>query len=155
MLRKIYRLKYIALGIFLGIIYYELFLYLASVQGGGFIMVEANPFLIFGLVATSSIALTMGIYSIISYKNLARNHAKINGTAASVGTIVMGTGLCGCNTAFPLAVATALGVGSTGTYALGGFLKDYGTPILAGMVIINILVIAYYSNKFSKPTCKR
>ncbi len=148
-------IKYIALNILLGVAYYELFLYLASVQGGGSIMVAANPFLILGLVVTSSIALTIGIYSIISYKNRTRNHAKINETAASIGTIVMGTGLCGCNTAFPLAAATALGVSSTGTFALGAVLKNYSTPILAGLVIINILVISYYSNKFSKPTRKR
>lgn len=150
--KSIYKPKYIALNLLLAIAYYALFVYLASVQGGGSIMLRTNPLLVLGLITTSSIALTIAIYSI---KNTRRNYAKANGTAASLGTLVAGTGLCGCTTTFPAVIAAGIGVGSTGVYALSSFLKTYSTYIFSVLIVMNILVIAYYSNKLSRPMCKR
>lgn len=150
-LRSIYTTKYIALNILLAIIYYLLFLYLAYIQGGGAIMLSTSIILIFGLIVTSSITSTVAIYSIA---NTRRNQAKTSGTIASLGTLVTGTGLCGCTTTFPAVIAAGIGVSNTGVYALGGFLKNNNPYIFSLLIMANILVTGYYLNKFSNSQCK-
>lgn len=150
-IKNIYKPKYIALNLFLGVAYYALFLYLAYIQGGGAVMLRTSGVLIFGLLATSSIALNIAIYSIA---NTRRNQAKSSGTAVSLGTLVTGTGLCGCTTTFPAVIAAGIGVSSTGVYALGGFLKNNNPYIFSSLIILNLFVIGYYLDRFSKPRCK-
>ncbi len=150
-LTMVYKPKYIALNLLLGIAYFALFLYLAYIQGGGAVMLRTSGILIFGLIATSSIALTIAIYSI---SNTRRNQAKTSGTAMSLGTLVTGTGLCGCTTTFPAVIAAGIGVSSTGIYALGGFLKNNNPYIFSGLIILNLFVVGYYLDKFSKRECK-
>lgn len=150
-IKNIYKPKYLALNLFLGVIYYALFLYLAFVQGGGAVMLETSGVLIFGLIATSSIALTLAIYSI---SNTRRNQAKASGTITSLGTLVIGTGLCGCTTTFPAVIAAGIGVSSIGVYALGGFLKNNNLYIFSALILLNFFVIIYYLDKFSKRKCR-
>ncbi len=150
-IKRIYKPKYLALNLLIGIAYYALFLYLAAVQGGGAIMPGTPWILVFGLIATSSITLTIVIYSISNTRN---NQAKASGTAVSLGTIVTGTGLCGCATTFPAVIAAGIGISTTGVYALGSFLKNYNLYIYSGFIIMNLFVIGYYLNKFSKRECK-
>ena len=114
-------------------------------------MLRTSGVLIFGLLATSSVALTIAIYSIA---NTRRNQAKSSGTAVSLGTLITGTGLCGCTTTFPAVIAAGIGVSSTGVYALGGFLKNNNPYIFSALIILNLFVIIYYLDRFSKPRCK-
>lgn len=150
-IKNIYKPRYVALNLSFGVIYYALFLYLAYVQGGGAVMLRTSGILIFALIATSSIALTIAIYSIA---NTRRNQAKASGTAVSFGTLVTGTGLCGCTTTFPAVIAAGIGVSSTGVYALGGFLKNNNPYIFSVLIILNLFVIGYYLDKFSKRECR-
>ena len=150
-IKRVYKPKYLALNLLFGITYYALFLYLATIQGGGAIMSGTPWVLVFGLIATSSITLTIAIYSISNTRN---NQAKASGTAVSFGTIVTGTGLCGCATTFPAVIAAGIGISTTGVYALGSFLKNYNLYIYSGFIIMNLFVIGYYLNKFSKRECK-
>ena len=150
-LRSIYTPKYITLSIFLAIAYYAIFLYLAYIQGGGAIMLSTSIILIFGLILTSSITSTIAIYSI---SNTRRNQAKASGTVASLGTLVTGTGLCGCTTTFPALIAAGAGFSSTNVYALGGFLKNNNPYIFSFLILLNLIVAVYYLNKFSNPQCK-
>lgn len=150
-LRDIYNPKYIALNLSLAIIYYLLFLYFAYIQGGGAIMVSTSIILIFGLIVTSSITSTIAIYSIA---NTRRNQAKTSGTIASLGTLVAGTGLCGCTTTFPAVIAAGIGMSSTNVYALGGFLKNNNPYIFSVLILLNLFVIGYYLDKFSKRECR-
>lgn len=151
MLKAIYKPKYIALNLLLAAIQYGIFLYLAYVQGGGSVMLVTSGFFIWGLIITSSIALTVAIYSI---KNTRRNNARATGTAASFSTLVVGTGLCGCSTTFPAVVAAGLGMSNTGVYALSSFLKNYNPYIFSILILLNLLAIGYYLNRFTKPDCK-
>lgn len=151
-IKNIYKPKYVALNLLLGVAYYALFLYLAYIQGGGAVMLlRTSWILIFALVATSSVALTIAIYSIA---NTRRNQAKSSGTAVSLGTLVTGTGLCGCTTTFPAVIAAGIGVSSTGVYALGGFLKNNSPYIFSALIILNLFVIGYYLDKFSNRECR-
>ena len=150
-IKRVYKPKYLALNLLLGIAYYVIFLYLATIQGGGAIMTGTPWILVFGLIATSSIALTISIYSI---SNTRRNQAKASGTAVSLGTIVTGTGLCCCVTTFPAIIAAGIGISTPGVYALGSFLKNYNLYIYSGLILLNLFVIGYYLNKFSKRECR-
>ena len=150
-LGNIYKPRYIALNLLLSIAYYALFLYLAYIQGGGAIMVSTSIILIFGLIVTSSITSTIAIYSIA---NTRRNQAKTSGTITSLGTLVTGTGLCGCTTTFPAVIAAGIGVSNTGVYALGGFLKNNNPYIFSFLILANLLVTGYYLNRFSNSQCK-
>jgi len=149
-LKRVYKPKYIALNLLLAGVYYALFLYLSYVQGGNAIMTSNWP-LVFVLIISSSILLTIAIYSI---KNTGRSSAKISGTVGSVGTVVLGSGLCGCTTTFLPVIATAIGVGTAGVFGLSRFLSDYSVEIFSAMIILNMLVIVYYTNKLSSQNCK-
>ncbi|OJI07271.1 MAG: hypothetical protein BK997_03360 [Candidatus Micrarchaeum sp. ARMAN-1] len=141
-LKRIYKPKYIVLNLFILVAYSAIFLYLAYVQGGNAIMASNWP-LVSVLIITSSIIMTIAIYSI---KNTRRNKA---GTVGSAGAVVLGSGLCGCTTAFLPAIAIAAGVGASNVYWLTGFLFSYSVEILSALIIMNLLIIVYYTNKLS------
>lgn len=150
-LREIYGPKYIGLTIALGIAYSIAFWYLAYIQGGNDVMLSVPIYLIFLLIASSSILLTIAVYSI---RNTRKNGAKTKGTAASAGTVILGSGLCGCTTTLLPTVALAAGVSLPAVYALTSFLRNYNIEIISILISINFVVIAYYLNKLSSPICK-
>lgn len=143
-LKSVYKPKYIALNLLIGLIYYAAFYYLSYIQGGNAIMLYLPVYIIFLLVATSSILLTITIYSI---KNRKRN---ASGAAASVGTVVLGSGLCGCTTTLLPTAALALGASITSVYVLSSFLRNYGIEITSALIVVNLVVVAYYVNKLSR-----
>ena len=145
-LRKIYKPKYIVLTIFLGIFYAAAFWYLAYIQGGNSVMLVVPIYLIFLLIASSSILTTIAIYSI---KNTRRNNAKIFGTATSGGTILLGSGLCGCTTTFLPTIAFFVGASTPTVFVLTSFLKNYSVEVISVSIAINVIFIAYYLNKLS------
>lgn len=150
-LREIYGPKYIGLTIALGIAYSIAFWYLAYIQGGNAVMLSAPIYLIFLLVASSSILMTVVIYSI---RNTRKNSAKISGTATSASTLLLGSGLCGCTTTLLPTLALAVGAGTPAVYALSSFLKNYNIEIISVLILFNMIVLAYYLNKLSSPTCR-
>lgn len=145
MLKLIYKPRYIALNLLLAIVYYAIFLYLAYVQGGNAVMTSNWP-LAFALIITSSIVMTIAVYSM---KNRISRNAKISGSVGSVSTIVLGTGLCGCATTFLPTIATVIGVGTAGVFGLSRFLSDYSVGIFSAMIMLNLLIAVYYINKLS------
>ena len=147
-LREIYSPKYIGLTIALGIAYSVAFWYLAYIQGGNAVMLYIPTYLIFLLIASSSILTTIAIYSI---KNTRRNNAKMSGPATSASTVLLGSGLCGCTTTLLPTIALALGVSTPTVYAFSSFLKNYSIEIISMLIILNTVVLAYYLNKLSSP----
>ena len=150
-LREIYSPKYIGLTIALGIAYSVAFWYLAYIQGGNAVMLYIPIYLIFLLIASSSILTTIAIYSI---KNTRRNNAKASGPATSASTVLLGSGLCGCTTTLLPTIALALGVSTPTVYAFSSFLKNYSIEIISMLIILNTVVLAYYLNKLSSPACR-
>ena len=147
-LHEIYRPKYVAITFVLGIAYAFAFWYLAYIQGGNAVMLSAPIYLIFLLIASSSILLTIAIYLI---RNTRKNGAKITGTAASTGTVILSSGLCGCTTSLLPTVALAAGLSTPATFALASFLKNYNIEIVSLLIALNVVVIVYYLNKMSNP----
>ncbi len=143
-LREIYRPKYIGLTITLGIAYSIAFWYLAYIQGGNDVMLSVPIYLIFLLIVSSSNLMTVAIYSI---RNMRKSNAKTTGTAASAGTVILGSGLCGCTTTLLPTVALAVGISTPTVYALASFLKNYDTEIVLLLIVINVVVLVYYLNK--------
>ena len=150
-LREIYKPKYVALTIILGIAYSLAFWYLSYIQGGNAVMLSVPIYMVFLLVASSSVLMTIAIYSI---RNTRKNNAKATGTAASAGTVILGTGLCGCATTLLPTLALAAGMSTPAVYALASFLSDYNVEIISLLIALNVAVIAYYLNKLSDPTRK-
>ena len=151
-LKRIYKPKYIGLTLAIGVVYSVAFWYLAYLQGGDAVMLSVPIYMIFLLIASSSILMTVMVYSI---KNIRRNNAKITGTAASAGTVVLGSGLCGCvTTLLPSLLAFALGADTPAVFALSSFLKNYNVEIILLLIALNVVVLAYYLNKLSDPSCR-
>ena len=150
-LRQVYKPKYIGLTFAIGIAYAAAFWYLAYIQGGNAVMLYIPTYLIFLLIASSSILTTIAIYSI---KNTRRNNAKMSGPATSASTVLLGSGLCGCTTTLLPTIALALGVSTPTVYAFSSFLKNYNIEIIFVLILFNAMVLAYYLNKLSSPACR-
>lgn len=151
-IKSIYKPKYILLNIAIAVAYYYLISYLLSLQQRGIPITSVPIYLIYALVATSSVSLTIAIYSI---SNTRRNKAKVSATTASLITTFLGGILSGCSCqAAILFNVLAISVG-TGEASLVNTVVGENAPIIFGaMIIINLFVIGYYLNKLSKPNCK-
>ena len=150
-LKEIYKPRYVGLTFALGIVYAIAFWYSAYLQGGDAVMLYIPIYLVFLLIVSSSILMTVAVYSM---KNRRRNNIKTTGTAASAGTVILGSGLCGCTTTLLPTIALAIGVGTPTVYELSSFLKNYNVEIISVLIIINVAVLAYYLNKLSNFTSR-
>lgn len=149
-LPKIYRPKYIILNTLFVLFYYLVFAYFVRIQSStAFYIIPAQ--LIFLLVVSSSVLLTLAIYS---YKNTRKNKAKASASGISFASIAVASGLCGCAGTFPILFATAIGLNVSGIVSLSNFLLFYRIQMFSAIVLLNIIVIAYYINRFSDPSCK-
>lgn len=146
-IKSVYKPRYVALNILLAVAYYLGFLYLSYVQGGNAIMTNLPAYAIFFLIATSSILMTVSIYSVL---NATKGKPKASSSAASIGTVVIGSGLCGCTTTLIPSVALAVGAGMPVAFALSSLIKNYSPEIISALIMANVLVIAYTINKLSK-----
>ena len=149
-IKNIYKPKYVVLNLLLGILYAIAFWYLAYIQGGNAVMLYIPIYLIFLLISSSSILTTTAIYSI---RNTRKNNAKTTGTIASAGTVLLGSGLCGCTTTLLPVMALTFGVSTPAVYALSSFLKNFNIEIISVLIIINLVVLIYYLDKLSNPLC--
>ncbi len=148
--KRIWRPKYIILNIVFGVIYYYFLLYLVVIQRGTLFFIIPQ-ILIYSMVITSSVMLTIAVYSI---SNTRRNSARFSASGAGAGSIIAGSTLCGCTSSFPILLATAVGISFDGLLALKNFLINYGPIIFSLLVALNLVVILYYLNKLPRPGCR-
>ena len=150
---RIYRQpKYIILSIFIAVVYYCVLTFLIRYQNYGILLVTLPTYLIYLLIATSAVLLTLSVYS---FRNTRKNMAEVS--ASSVGTVAVLVGglIGGCGCAEPLVLGlSVLGLSISTTTALDYVLTIYSTAIFCIMIIANAAVILYYLNKFSKPSCR-
>lgn len=152
-IKEIYRRpKYIILNILALLAYYFLFSYLIRIQQYGIFLITIPIILVYLLVLTSSIALTIGIYSI---RNTRNNEAKEISTGVSaVTTLAAGVvGGCGCTEPIIFGL-TVFGLSTTDTFALANFISTNQAIIFSAMIVINLFVVVYYLNKLSEPSCE-
>jgi uncharacterized membrane protein len=148
----VYKPRYIILNVAFAALYYIIFTALLSFQQQGMTAVFFPYYFIYILVITSSIVLTIAVYSI---KNTRNNSAKVSATTAGTVTTLAGTVIsgCGCSASVLFGLA-AVGVSSSQIFAINDFLTANQPLLLSAMIAINLFVIIYYLNKLSKPSCR-
>lgn len=151
-IKGIYRPKYVLLNIAIAVAYYYMIKYLLSIQQNGIPITSVPVYLIYLLVAGSSILLTIAVYSI---SNTRRNNAKISATSASVVTALAGGVIsgCGCQAAILFNIL-ALSIGGGEATLINTVVGEHAFLIFSAMIIINFFVIGYYLQKLSKPGCR-
>jgi hypothetical protein len=149
----IYKLKYIAINAAAFVLYYLIARYLVVSQEKVFLIV--NPllyYMLFPLVLTSSILLTIAIYSI---GNTRRNMAKLTATGFGAATMLIGSVVVSCGCAVPILFSlAAIGLSSADIIYLNVFLSTYSIEAITIFIFLNLIITIYYLNKLSKPSCR-
>lgn len=151
-LKEIYKLRYLLLNLVLAFLYYLLITAILAVQAQGLPFTPVPLYLIYILSITSSVLLTIAVYSIF---NTTRNAARFSATAAGTitalaGSIVAG---CGCSGAILFSLM-AVFLSSSQAFLINTIATENASLLLYIMIIINLSVIIYYIRKLSKPECK-
>jgi hypothetical protein len=141
-LRKVYGLKYVLLNLIVILVYYLAVEKLLSIQQFGVVFFTAPASLVISLVVTSSVLLTIAIYTILESrkaKKLGYEGAASSCATAVVGGIMSG---CGCQGAIMYSVL-AIVFGSGEAYAINTVFSEHIGLILAVLTIFNIVFIVY------------
>ena len=120
-------------------VYYYIFTY---IEAASFFMLTASIWLIYALIISSALLLTVGIYSI--RKLFAR--AKVNAGAVpmSAVTAVLGSMMsCGCSYSLFGPLVGALGISSAEVASINGFELLYGNYIVALFAVANLAFLTY------------
>lgn len=151
-LKRIYRPEFILLNAAFAFMYYLMLTGLLSIQQQGVPFTPVPIALIYTLAISSSVPLTIAIYSI---SNTQRNRAKVSASASSVLTTVAG-GIfagCGCQAAL-LTGILALFTTSGEALSISTLAAENAQLLFVSLIVINIFVVAYYLNRLSKPMCR-
>ncbi len=150
-LKRIYKPKYLALNAAVFGLYYLIVKYLLSIQQKGIPISSVPVYLVYALVASSSIALTIAVYSIF---NTRRNSARITASSVSAATTLAGGVIAGCSCqAAILFNVLAISVGSGEAFALNTLISENAPYIFGAMTLINLLLVVYYVQKISTGRC--
>ncbi len=152
-LKSIYKPKYILLNLVVFAVYYLLIRSIVVAQEKVFLIV--NPFLyymIYPLAITSSILLTIAVYSI---GNTRRNMAKVTASGLSAVTALLGSVIVSCGCAVPILFSlAAIGISSADIIYLNDFFSAYSVELVLIFIFLNLFLTIYYLNKLSKPSCR-
>ncbi|EQD57942.1 conserved hypothetical protein, membrane [mine drainage metagenome] len=153
-LKKIYsKPVYIAVNTAAAIAYYSLYTYLLSIQTHGVLVDIGLPpwYLVYLLVITSSVLLTIAVFSV---KNSRNNQAALSASFTGSATAAFGgvLGGCGCTSPLLFGILAPIGLGSQ--YAIfDTFFVEYQVWLFAVFILINVGLAAYYLNRLSSPKC--
>ncbi len=142
---------YLAVNAAAAVIYYYVYEYILSIQTHGIAINLPPSYLVYLLVITSSVLLTIAIYSIRNSRN---NQAKISASVTGSFTAVFGgiLGGCGCTSPLLFGILGAVGLGSQ-FISFDMFFIRYQIGLLAAFILINVLLATYYVNRLSNPKC--
>ncbi len=153
-IRGIYKPRYMALNVIAVLAYYVLYKILVNIRLGlNAPLVLVPDYIVYILIFTSSILLTLAIYT---YKNRKAKMAGSRATAASGTATTFAGGFvasCGCTPSLTLGVFTTF-LSASSAYALNNFISVNQIPLFSAIIAINIVMIGYYVNKLSKSYCK-
>lgn len=141
-LRKVYSLGYLLLNLIIILIYYEAIERILALQQFGLAFSTAPASLIITLVLSSSVLMTIAIYTILESrkrKGLGYEEAASSCVTAVVGGVMSG---CGCQGAIMYSVL-AIAFGSGEAYAINTVFSEHIGLILAALTIFNIVFIVY------------
>ncbi|MGC8669764.1 MAG: hypothetical protein ACP5TL_01260 [Candidatus Micrarchaeia archaeon] len=149
-LKEVYSPRYLVLNLTLAIAYFFLIKLLIAIQTKTQFFSAIPQYMIALLSISSSITLTVAIYSIIKAQ---KNKAKYTATTASIASIVIGSlvGGCGCQVSI---LASLLGIfASSSVFAINVIIAENSYYIITIIILINIFVYIYYMSKLSRPSC--
>lgn len=151
-LRQVYRPKYILFNIAALLIYYLAYDYLVQYQQLGLVIITAPIYLVYALLVTASVLLTISVYSI---SNTIRNKVHVSGSVLGTFTAMGGAIVSGCNCTAPILFSlTAVGISSASVVLLQNFISAYQIPLFAVMIGINLFAVMYNVSKISKSSCR-
>ena len=144
---------YLAVNVIIAIIYYYVFDFIVKAQNHGVLLLINVPSpLIYALIGTASIMLTISIYSI---RNTRANAARVSSSGFSAFAAIFGGLVNGCGCSAPLMFGLfSIIFGSTEAIYMDAFVSNNSVPIISTLIAINLVFIGYYLNKFAKPSCK-
>ncbi len=143
--------RYIALNAAAAVAYYLLFTFLIRYQNYGIFLLSVPWYLVYAMIFTASMLLTISVYSV---RNTRRNRAEFTASTASAATLVIAgvLGGCGCSESLVFGLA-ALGISSSSLFSADAILVSVSVQISAALLAVNVLILLYYLNKLSKPSC--
>jgi hypothetical protein len=149
-LKSVYKGKYILLNAAAAAVYYTIIEKMISLQGFGVAIATAPIYMIYAVVLTSSMLLTIGVYLIFNR----RAGASYGGTASGSATALAGGifGGCGCHSAI-LYPVLAIAVGGTNAAFVDTLIGIHATAVFAALSLLNIGLMAYYLNAIGNPKC--
>jgi len=151
-LASIYRPRYVVLNIAVFVVYYYVYFELITYQNLGVFLTNVSGDLLYALVLTSSMLLTIAIYSI---KNTRNNRASVSGTTFGTAATLFGGVIGGCGCSVPIISSLALvGLSASEVVSLNNFLADYQNDIFGLMVVANLALIVYYLFRLSSASCR-
>ncbi len=144
---RVYRPPYIALNVVVAVIYYLIFTYLIRLQNYGVLLITIPKLLIYALVITASMMFTIGVFTL---RNTSKGRLGASAsTAGTFATIFAGV-ISGCGCSAPLLYGiTAFGLSIVEVSAANAFIVNYSIGIVAALIAINVILIAYSSWKLS------
>lgn len=141
-LKEVYTPRYIALNIAVALVYYLAINYLVALQEKGIPIINVPAYLIYTLVAVSSILLTVSIHSVANNFLVRRSlGAGVFGTASTVfGSLVVG---CSCSFSLLVVALGGLGASISTTISVVDFFSVYGSYIITALVALNLFLILF------------
>ncbi len=145
--KSVYKPAYIALNIVVAALYYLLFVLLIRYQNYGILITGVPKLLLYALVVTSSVMFTIGVYAM--KKSLKRKTAASASAVGTAMTLFAGV-IAGCGCSAPLIYSiTIFGLSVAEISVLAAFITTYSAYIVSAIVVVNVLLILYYSLKIS------
>jgi hypothetical protein len=140
--RNVYTSWYLLLNLVILLIYYVAVQRIVAIQQFGFIFSTAPVWLTISLVVSSSILMTLAVYTVLGSrkgKGLGYQEATSSCATAVIGGVLSG---CGCQgTIFYSALAVVAGSGEA--FAVNTVFAEHIGLILAALTVFNIAFIVY------------
>ncbi len=146
---------YLAIAAISSILFYYLFTYLIAANNYGIMLILVPMYLVYILVITSGIVLSVSIFTIafsIAYRRIGALGSAEGILIPSIGGLVAG---CGCS--FPIIESVLLffGVNVFEAAGIASAIAAYQEWIMVAMILANLAVIYYYLGRLSSNPPKR
>ncbi|MCL5680188.1 MAG: hypothetical protein M1465_02520 [Candidatus Marsarchaeota archaeon] len=110
-----------------------------------------SQYAFYSIAITSSVLVTIAVFSAFNTRN---NKAKVSASASGSAIAVAGSFAVSCGCSFSmLSYLAVLGISSGSIISIDGAIATYQTPLILAALLLNVIIIAYYFNKLSKPIC--
>lgn len=141
---------YIGMAVLFTALYYLFFYYLIVFSDKGIFLVTVPIGLVYALVVSASVLLTVSVYAI--GRSIHARYAGAEGSALSIATSALNGIIVGCNCYAPILSSAlyALGFGTLGVSSAISFLGDFSTELLVVFIVVNLAFLYYQLGRISR-----